>query len=61
MKAILNVCGATTRYVITKMDSKKHMQLIKRKRKWILVDDNNKIVIITRDKNLALYIQMSRG
>ena len=55
MTAILNVCGVTTKYVITKMDLKKRMKLIKRKAKWIVYDDNDNIVIITTDRNLALW------
>ena len=55
MKAILNACGAITRCVITKMDSKKRMRITKRKSKWIVYDDKDNIVIITTDRNLALW------
>jgi len=56
MTAILNACGAITRCVITKMDSKKHMRHMKieerKKGKWVLIDSNDKIIVITSDKKV---------
>ena len=60
MTVILNVCGATTKYVITKMGSKKHMRHMKieerKKGKWVLIDSNDKIIVITSDKKIIKSI-----
>ena len=56
MTAISNECGVTTKYVITKMGSKKHMRHMKieerKKGKWVLIDSNDKIIVITSDKKI---------
>ena len=37
------------------------MQLLKKKGRWILYDDDGYIIIITTNKNTALSIMESRG